>query len=141
MTQTPLWTTFDDIVARWVGPGAPTDEELVTALILDAEAVITSEYPAINGRIFGGSLPLQVVQMVTARMVIRVLRNPETVSYWQQQTGPFGQARNFGENVDIWLTENEKNMLAPNTRGKAFSLNLAPDAMTPVPDLFEGMDW
>lgn len=139
MTQTPLWTTFDDIVARWVGPGAPTDEELVTALILDAEAVITSEYPAINGRIFSGTLPLQVVQMVTARMVTRVLRNPESVTYWQQQTGPFGQARNFGDNRDIWLTENEKDMLAPNTRGKAFMLNLAPDGSSPAPDLFDGV--
>jgi hypothetical protein len=134
MTETPLWTTFEDVVARWVGPGTPTDEDLVNALILDAEAVITSEYPAIQGRIDDQSLPLQVVQMVTARMVSRVLRNPDTVSYWQQQTGPFGQARNFGDNVDIWLTENEKDMLAPNSRGKAFMLNLAPDAIAPPSD-------
>jgi hypothetical protein len=135
MSGTPLWTTFEDVVARWVGPGAPTDDELVEALILDAEAVITSEYPAIQGRIDEGTLPLQVVQMVTSRMVSRVLRNPDTVSYWQQQTGPFGQARNFGENVDIWLTENEKDMLAPNTRGKAFSLDLAPDKISPAADV------
>jgi hypothetical protein len=128
------WTAPQDIIDRWVGPGAPTDEDLVQALINDAEAVITSEYPAIQGRIDAGTLPLATVQMVVARMVSRVLRNPETVTYWQQTTGPFGQARNFGDNIDIWLTENEKDLLAPNNRGKAFSINLAPEAISPPSD-------
>jgi hypothetical protein len=128
------WTAPQDIIDRWVGPGAPTDEDLVQALINDAEAVITSEYPAIQGRIDAGTLPLATVQMVVARMVSRVLRNPETVTYWQQTTGPFGQARNFGDNIDIWRTENEKDLLAPNNRGKAFSINLAPEAISPPSD-------
>jgi hypothetical protein len=128
------WTAPQDIIDRWVGPGAPTDDDLVQALINDAEAVITSEYPAIQGRIDAGSLPLATVQMVVARMVSRVLRNPETVTYWQQNSGPFGQARSFGDNVDIWLSENEKDLLAPNNRGKAFSINLAPEAISPPSD-------
>lgn len=117
------WTSPQDVLDRWVGTGAPTDDDLVQALINDAEAIIKAEYPLIQERIDDEELPLDLVKMVVVRMVSRVLRNPESVSYWQQQTGPFGQARNFGENTDIWLSENEKTMLAPSKRGKAFQVN------------------
>lgn len=123
------WTTFADVTARWVGNDTPTDEDLVAALIEDAEAVILSEYPLIQDRIDASTLPIRVVKMVVVRMVSRVLRNPENLTYWQQQTGPFGQARNFGTtNLDIWLGDEEKELLAPKKRGKAFELDLAPNA-------------
>ena len=122
------WVTPQDIIDRWVGNDVPTNMDLMQALVEDAEAVILAEYPAIQGRIDEEKLALSVVKMVVVRMVTRVLRNPESVSYWQQTTGPFGQARNFGDNVDIWMTTEEKNLLAPKNRGKAFELNLAPKA-------------
>lgn len=123
------WTTFSDVTDRWVGNDAPTDETLVESLIADAEAVVLAEYPAIQARIDAGTLPLNLVKMVVVRMVSRVLRNPENLTYWQQQTGPFGQARNFGTgNVDIFLNDDEKNLLAPKTRGKAYQVDLAPGA-------------
>lgn len=127
--HTQHWATFGDVTNRWVGQNAPTDEDIVNALILDAEAVILSEYPAIQDRIDAETLNLDVVTMVVCRMVSRVLRNPENLTYWQQQTGPYGQSRNFGtEGSDIWLTEEEKEMLAPKKRGKAFEFDLAPNA-------------
>lgn len=123
------WATFQDVTDRWVGSNAPTDEDLVAALIGDAEAVILSEFPKIQDRIDADTLPLAVVKMVAVRMVSRVLRNPENLTYWQQQTGPYGQARNFGTGgSDIWLTDEEKAMLAPKARGKAFEIDLAPNA-------------
>jgi hypothetical protein len=124
------WTTFSDVIDRWVGTGAPTDETLVEALLADAETVIRSEFPRIQERIDGATLSVDTVRFVTARMVTRVLRNPENLSYHQQNTGPFGQARNFGNGTDIWLTDDERKLLTPNARGKAFSVNLAPDATT-----------
>jgi hypothetical protein len=123
------WTTFADVTTRWVGSGVPTDETLVDALIEDAEAVILSVYPGIQARIDATTLSEAVVTMVTVRMVSRLLRNPEGLTYWQQQTGPFGQGRNFGSNVDIWITEDERTLLAPQVRGKAFSVNLGPNAI------------
>jgi hypothetical protein len=123
------WTSPQDITDRWVGGGTPTDADLMQALINDAEAIILSEYPRIQDRIDDSSLPLGMLKLVVSRMVSRVLRNPDMVSYWQQQTGPFGQARNFGENVDIWMNDQEKDMLAPKKRGKAFSTNLGKDAV------------
>jgi hypothetical protein len=123
------WTTFQDVTDRWVGAGVPTDEDLVEALIADAEAVILSEYPRIQERIDAETLPLATVVLVVVRMVSRQLRNPEGLTYWQQTTGPFGQARNYGSNPqDVWLTPDEKKLLSPSQKGKAFSVDLAPDA-------------
>lgn len=122
------WATFADVKDRWVGSNQPTDEALVESLIGDAEAVILSKFPKIQDRIDAETLPLGVVTMVVVRMVSRVLRNPENLSYWQQQTGPFGQARNFGSQVDIWLSEDERQLLAPNNAGKAFEVNLGSNA-------------
>jgi hypothetical protein len=122
------WATPQDILDRWVGGNAPTDTALLTALISDAEAVILSEFPKIQDRITAETLAEPVVVMVVSRMVSRVLRNPDNVSYWQQQTGPFGQARNFGDSIDIWLTAEEKEMLSSKHGGKAFEVDLAPYA-------------
>ena len=118
------WATPQDIVDRWVGNDVPTDIDLMTALIADAESVILAEYPLIQTRIDDSELPLNTVIMVVVRMVSRLLRNPENLTYWQQQTGPFGQARNYGSgNGDIWLTDNELSLLAPKRRGKAFEVD------------------
>jgi hypothetical protein len=126
------WATPQDIVDRWVGPDKPTDDDLIQALINDAEAVILAEFPKIQDRIDDEELALATVIMVVSRMVSRLLRNPENLTYWQQQTGPFGQARNFGsENSDIWLSEKELALLAPKSRGKAFEVNQGIDAQSP----------
>lgn len=130
------WTLPQDILDRWVGANAPTDTDLLTALIADAEAIVLAEYPAIQTRIDANELSVDVVIMVVSRMVARVLRNPDNVSYWQQTTGPFGQARNFGENaVDIWLSGDEKQLLAPKRRGKSYEVNLGYNMLSQSDDL------
>lgn len=124
------WATPQDIVDRWVGNDVPTDVDLMEALIADAEAVILAEFPKIQDRIDDNELALGTVVMVVSRMVTRLLRNPENLSYWQQQTGPFMQARNFaGAASDIWLTDNELSLLAPKSRGKAYEVNQGYDAV------------
>lgn len=123
------WATFADVTDRWVGNDAPTDQDLVEALIGDAEAVILVEYPKIQDRITAGTLPVRLVKMVVVAMVSRVLRNPENLTYWQQTTGPFGQARNYGSTVvGLYLTDEEEELLSPKRHGKAFEVNVAPDA-------------
>ncbi len=130
------WTLPQDILDRWVGANAPTDTDLLNALIADAEAIVLAEYPAIQTRIDANELSVDVVVMVVSRMVSRVLRNPDNVSYWQQTTGPFGQARNFGENaVDIWLSGEEKQLLAPKRRGKSYEVDLGYNMLSQSDDL------
>lgn len=122
------WTTPQDIRERWIGDDKPENDELLRALIADAEAVILSSFPAIQTRINNATLSQAVVTMVTVRMVSRVLRNPENASYISQTTGPFTQSRNLGQ-TDIWLTPDEEDLLSPNaTKGSAFSVDLAPKA-------------
>jgi hypothetical protein len=127
------WASYADVTDRWVGTGAPVDEDMVNVLIEDAETIILSQYPKIQDRIDAGTLAAQVVKMVVVRQVIRVLRNPENLSYWQQQTGPFGQGRTFGKDSDIWLTDDELELLAPKRLDKAFSIDLGANAHSWVP--------
>jgi hypothetical protein len=137
------WATPQDILDRWVGSDKPTDEDLIQALINDAESVILAEFPAIQTRIDDEELSLATVVMVVSRMVSRLLRNPEALTYLQQTTGPFGQARNYGVgNADIWLSENELTLLSPKKRGKAFEVNQGFNAQSPsvVDDFRLGME-
>lgn len=130
------WTTPQDILDRWVGSSAPTDEDLLQALINDAEAIVLAEYPKIQERINDAELSLEVVKMVISRMVVRVLRNPDMATYLQQVTGPFSQAKNFSaESLDIWMTENEKHLLAPKRRGKAYEVDQGWNARPSIEDL------
>jgi len=128
------WTTPQDIRERWIGDDKPENDELLRALISDAEAVILSSYPAIQDRITNATLSQAVVTMVTCRMVSRVLRNPENASYISQTTGPFTQARNLGQ-TDLWLTPDEEEMLAPKRQPGAYSVDLAPNAGYGLPNL------
>lgn len=126
------WATPQDIIDRWVGTDVPTDTELIEALIADAEAVILAEFPKIQDRIDDEELSLAVVTLVISRMVTRLLRNPENLTFWQQQTGPFGQSRNFGAgNADIWLSDQELTLLSPKRRGKAYEVNQGYNAVSP----------
>lgn len=123
------WTTPQDVLDRWIGSDAPTDTDQIAALISDAETIILAEYPAIQNRIDDALLQESTVVMVVCWMVSRIIRNPEGLTYWQQQTGPFGQARNYGNTAaGIWLTADEKALLAPKRKGKAFEIDLAPYA-------------
>lgn len=130
------WADPQDIIDRWIGNDPPTDTDLLTALIADAESVIKSKYPSIQTRINAETIPLATVVMVVSRMVTRVYRNPDSVTYLQQTTGPFGQAKNFNsEAMDIWLTDQEVSMLSPANRGKAFEVDQGWDAVTTTDDL------
>lgn len=119
------WATFEDVTNRWVGSNVPTDEDLVEALIGDAEQVILSHYPGIQTRIDDDELPVARVTMVVAQMVTRVLRNPEGLTMWQQNTGPFGQMRQFNDvGNGVHITDDEIRLLAPSRGGKAFEVDL-----------------
>ena len=135
-----LWATPADITDRWIGAGVPTDQSLLGVLIDDAEQVILAEFPAIQTRIDDDSLSEDLVVMVVSRMVTRVMRNPDIASSIQQSTGPFSQARTLGDQIDIFLTAEERQLLQPTGRNKAFSLNLGPDMRDPDPVSEEWVD-
>ena len=129
------WTTPQDVIDRWVGNDVPDDTDLLQALIDDAEVVILSVYPGIQTRIDDELLPEAAVTLVTVRMVQRLLRNPEGLNAWQQVTGPFSQQRSFSDS-DIWMTPQEKLMLAPANSGKAYEVDQGFGATAPQTDVF-----
>jgi hypothetical protein len=148
------WANASDITGRWVGSGVPTDTALVDALISDAEQIILATYPGIQARIDDDLLPVERVIFVVSQMVTRTLRNPEGLTSWQQSTGPFSQSRSFNSSdgaLGIYMTDNETKLLAPNMAGKAFEIDLAPNAAVPTlyviaeeedsSEVWERVDW
>lgn len=120
------WATVTDVLDRWVGTDAPDDTDLVQAILDDSEVVVLSVYPGIQARIDSGEVSADAVKVVVVRMTTRVLRNPENLNSWMQVTGPFSQQRSFSDS-DIWMTAQEKQMLAPAIAGKAFEIDPAPN--------------
>lgn len=123
-----MWTNYSDVTDRWVGGSVPADETQVTTLIADAEDTILREFPDIQDRIDAGSLPEERVVKVTARMVIRHLRNPSGQRSKTQGAGPFQESITFGgdEPGAMYLTDADRYELAGATssKGKAFSVDM-----------------
>jgi hypothetical protein len=128
------WATNQDVIDRWIGNDIPAESDVIDVLISDAETVIKASYPGIQARIDSSAVALETVIMVVSRMVTRILRNPGNVTYLQQSTGPFSQGTSFGNGRDVWLTDEEKTLLAPTNRGKAFEVNQGYDAALTVYD-------
>lgn len=119
------WTNFTDVTSRWIGNDVPTDENLVETLLGDAEQVVLATYPGIQARIDNDTLPIERVIPVVVAMVTRLLRNPEFVRTVQETVGAFSQSRTFlGNQSGLFMTDAEVANLRPDTRGKAFEVDL-----------------
>jgi hypothetical protein len=128
------WADPQDVIDRWVGPGAPTDEDMIQRWIDDAETVLRYEVPDIEARLDEGTLTMDTVVFVVCRMVIRVLRNPRGVR--QEGVGPFNVTYTGDKPGDLWLTDDERAMLEgqPRRRQTAFTIDPTPaGAWTPRP--------
>jgi hypothetical protein len=119
------WTSSQDVLDVWVGDNKPEDVELINALILKAETIILATYPQIQARIDAGTLNINVVIYTVAEMVEAVLRNPEQKSSYSYTTGPYAESASFtGSKKGIYLTNEQKKLLAPNSTNKAKSIDL-----------------
>lgn len=119
------WTSSQDVLDLWVGDNKPEDVELINALIKKAETIILATYPQIQARIDAGTLNINVVIYTVAEMVERVLRNPEGKSQYSYTTGPFTESASYTQaSKGIYLTNEQKKLLAPDTAGKAKSIDL-----------------
>lgn len=123
-----MWATSQDVRDRWLAPQPiPASDAQLQILIADAEDVIIREYPDIQSRIDNGDLPLARVVRVVARMVIRVLRNPQGIRQVQQTAGPYQAATTYGgdEPGELYLADEDHADLAPAVR-RAFSIDTTP---------------
>lgn len=70
------YATADDVQARLGRPLTGDEQTMVAALLADAEALIKARIPDLDQRVTGGRTPREVVVLVEANAVLRVVRNP-----------------------------------------------------------------
>lgn len=126
----PLLTP-EDVTGRWLsslGPFPASDAELKKHLE-DAEGLILDEFPDIPQRITDKTLKKRTVVRVGARMVLRLLHNPDGARTTQESAGEFSQSRTVAGDTlgEVYLSEADRAELtdrSPATRKqpKAFTL-------------------
>lgn len=129
------WTTADDVIAAWIGDGAPSDLALVGRWIDKAERLLRSKLPTLQERIDAGSsvepdLAGNVRDVVT-EMVHEVFRNPERIRQIQEGTGPFTGSRTFAGDAPgtLRVTSEQLALISPSgSNSGAFSIDLIPSS-------------
>ena len=140
-----LWTAPEDVTARWIlDEPIPADTAKLTQLLEDAEDLAIGEFSDIQARIDAGTLPLNRVKRVLARVVIRHLRNPEGLRQSQEQTGPYGSQIMYGgaEPGALALTDEDRAELAGASVSRAFTIDTTPAGSTydPIVEFVTGAD-
>jgi hypothetical protein len=124
-----MFATVDDVKSRWLTGAVPaTDAQLVT-LIADAEDIILGEFLTIEADLMSGVVPATRVVRVVARMIHRVLRNPEGVRSTQETTGPFSGSTTYGGDNpgELYLTDDDRRDIGGRkARGRAFTISTIP---------------
>jgi hypothetical protein len=113
--------------------GDPTtvDSNVIQIIIDDVEALILKEYPAIQGRIDGNTLPIRIVQQVVSRVVIAYIKSENSPFASQSQAvGPYSRSVTLSPNArtSISLTNDDIADLAPTNTNKAFAIDLGTNA-------------
>jgi len=122
------YTSPQDVCDRWLGSGEIPDAATLATLIDDAEDTIVASVPDIAERIGDGRVPLERVQKIVARMVIRHARNPEGYRQMQETTGPFtrGYTHSGDEPGGSFLSPSERRELLGSAGGRAFQIDTTP---------------
>jgi hypothetical protein len=131
----PEWTTPEDVRGRWTSAKPLNiDDEKLSLLLEDAEDLATREFSDIQTRIDGGSLPLNRVKRVIARVVIRHLRNPDGLRQAMDTTGPYTTQVMHGgdEPGEMYLSEEDRADLGESRTGRAFTIDTTP----PLPSVY-----
>ena len=125
-----MWATVDDIKDRYIGGDLPASDAEIQVLIDDAEDIILREIPDVEDLIESGEIPENRVRRIVAKMVIRVLRNPDGYRSTNLTSGPFSQGYTWaGDNPgELTLTDEDKDDLLPGMGGqRAYSVDMMPD--------------
>jgi hypothetical protein len=72
---TPPLATPEDVAARW-RPLTAAEEDVAAAFIEDASAIVRARVPTVDARLADGSLSGDLVAMVVAGMVRRLMQSP-----------------------------------------------------------------
>lgn len=125
-----IWTEPADVRDRWLGSEFEWTDAQVTKLLEDAEDTALREFPDLVERV--GPTPPQIpvirVKKVLARMVIRLLRNPEGYRTVQEGAGPYQETRTVGGQTpgEMYLTDEDRAELGNVREGRAFTIDQTP---------------
>ena len=125
-----MWATVDDVKTRYIGGDLPASDAEIQVLVDDAEDIVLREIPDIVDLVASGEIPEARVRRVVAKMVIRVLRNPDGYRSTNLTSGPFSQGYTWaGDNPgELTLTDEDKDELRPGIGGqRAFTVDMMPD--------------
>lgn len=125
-----MWATVDDVKDRYIGGDLPATDGEIQTLIDDAEDIIVREIPDVESLVSSGEIPVARVRRIVAKMVIRVLRNPDGYRSTNLTSGPFSQGYTWaGDNPgELTLTDEDKDDLLPGLGGqRAFSVDMMPE--------------
>lgn len=125
------WTTASEVLAAWIGPGAPTSTALVDTWIGKAERLLRGELPDLQARVDAATEPdlLGNIKDVVTEMVQRVFRNPEGVRQRQESAGSLaGSVTYGGDNPGLLEVTGDqmRRLAAPGTAGKAYMIDMIP---------------
>lgn len=125
------WTTATEVIAAWIGDGAPDDLVKVDTWVGKAERLLRSKVPTLEARLDAGDEPdlLGNVRDVVTDMVHEVFRNPERIRQRQEGTGPFTGSVTFGGDTPgvLRVTADHVALLAPaGINTGAFSIDMIP---------------
>lgn len=124
-----MWATVQDIQDRWLTGELPATDHQIQVLIDDAEDKILTEFPKTPDNVLAGVLREGTVKRVVARMVNRVLRNPEGYRTTQMSTGPFSESTTHGGDNpgEVYLTDDDRRDLSgERARRKAYTVSTIP---------------
>lgn len=120
-----MWTTIDEVHARWLDGDIPASDDVLWTLIRDAEDALTVAIPGLPDRVTSGEIPAERVSRIVSRMLIRLLRNPTGVRTVQETTGQFSGTTTFaGDSLgEIQVTDADRRELLGKSVGRrAFSI-------------------
>ena len=126
-----MFATVGDVKSRWLTGDVPASDAQITTLIADAEDIILGEFPSLEADVAAGTVPATRVVRVVARMIHRVLRNPEGIRSVQESTGPFSGSPTYGGDNpgELYLTDDDRRDIGGRkTKGKAFTVSTIPTA-------------
>ena len=131
------WTTPEMVEARWVGGEEfPADPDLTTELIADVEDLLLAEFPDLADRVKSGQITSRRIQLTTALVIHRHLRNPDGIRSTAETTGPFTASRTYGgdEPGALALTDDDRRRLLGRRAGaRAFTVTPGPGPRTVDP--------
>ena len=122
-----MFTEPDDVRDRWLlnDPFPIEGDAKLETLIEDAEDTIEGAVPGVTLRVQRGELSPDRFRKIVARVIIRVLRNPEGVRSIQDGTGPFSGSTTYGgdDPGEMYLTDKDiRELSGAKSKRQAFTV-------------------